>query len=399
MTFGQGLKNGVLFALPLILLLYKGWLVLKQTIFKILRPAEKRVFYIIANRYFVHLLIIIIATFAGLVANNVSAQADRPAGEDTLLFQAFKNSDTENQIFEDSGLPLVLEGGDQFFLDLPPQELEPDLPSVMHDQALAGIEVSPFGLPMTRTGSEDYYVQAGDTVSTIADMFGVSINTILWENGLSVYSIIRPDQKLVILPVTGLSHEVRKNDTVERLAKTYGVLVDEIMEFNNLSAGASLSLKQELIIPGGVPYVPPKPKVPVVKQPAPSPLPVVIPSGARYMWPAAVRRLTQYFSWRHPGIDIAGPTGTPLYASNDGVVILTEKKRTGYGWQIMIDHGNGFQTRYGHASQILVGRGQRVQKGQLIGLMGSTGRSTGSHLHFEFYAYGRRVNPFNYVSP
>lgn len=385
--------------MPLIILLYQGWLALKQLILQILRPAERRVFYMIANRYFVHLLIVIIAVFAGLVANNVSAQADRPAGEDTLLFQAFKNSDTENQVFEDNGLPMALEGGDQFFLDLPAQELEPDLPSVMHDQALAEIEVSPFGLPMTRAGKEDYYVQVGDTISTIADMFGVSINTILWENSLSAYSIIRPGQKLVILPVTGLSYKVKKNDTVEKLAKTYGVLADEIIEFNNLTEGASLSLGQELIIPGGVPYVPPKPKAPVVK-PAPSPpTQIVIPSGAGYMWPTTVRRITQYFSWRHTGIDIAGPVGTPLYASNDGVVILTEKKSTGYGWQIMIDHGNGFQTRYGHTSKILVTKGQYVTKGQLIGLMGSTGRSTGPHVHFEFYAYGRRVNPFNYVSP
>jgi len=122
------------------------------------------------------------------------------------------------------------------------------------------------------------------------------------------------------------------------------------------------------------------------------------PSSAKMVWPTVGHRITQYFSWRHNGVDIGNKVGTPLYAADDGVVVTsTGGWNGGYGNTIVIDHGGGVKTRYGHASKLLVKAGESVERGQLIALMGSTGRSTGSHLHFEVIIKGSRYNPLNYI--
>lgn len=130
---------------------------------------------------------------------------------------------------------------------------------------------------------------------------------------------------------------------------------------------------------------------------------VAIPSGR----PVNSANLTSGFGVRsdpfraraamHPGIDLAGPLGTPVYATADGVVDRSEWNNGGYGNLIEIDHGQGIQTRYGHLSQRIAQPGQIVHRGDLIGLMGSTGRSTGSHLHYEVRIDGRAVNPVPFL--
>ena len=99
----------------------------------------------------------------------------------------------------------------------------------------------------------------------------------------------------------------------------------------------------------------------------------------------------------HAGIDLAGPLGTPIYATADGIVGRSEWNSGGYGNLVELNHGQGIQTRYGHMSRRLVEAGTRVRRGQLIGLMGSTGRSTGSHLHYEVRIDGRAVNPIPFM--
>ncbi len=101
----------------------------------------------------------------------------------------------------------------------------------------------------------------------------------------------------------------------------------------------------------------------------------------------------------HAGIDLAGPYGTPIYATADGVVGRSEWNSGGYGNLVEINHGQGIQTRYGHLSRLIARPGQRVRRGELIGLMGSTGRSTGSHLHYEVRIDGRAVNPVPFMQP
>ncbi|MDD4271639.1 MAG: M23 family metallopeptidase, partial [Patescibacteria group bacterium] len=113
-------------------------------------------------------------------------------------------------------------------------------------------------------------------------------------------------------------------------------------------------------------------------------------------WPTVGARLTQYFSWRHYAIDIANKTGTPIYACDAGVVEVAGWG-TGYGNQIVIDHGGGRKSRYAHMSKFYVGKGEVVKKGEAIGLMGSTGWSTGPHLHFEYIINGVKYNPLNYL--
>ena len=113
-------------------------------------------------------------------------------------------------------------------------------------------------------------------------------------------------------------------------------------------------------------------------------------------WPTVGHYITQYFSWRHYGVDIANKVGTPIYASDTGVVEYAGWGK-GYGNQIVIDHGGGKKTRCGHLSKFYCKVGDEVDKGEAIGAMGSTGWSTGSHLHFEVIINGRKVNPLNYV--
>jgi murein DD-endopeptidase MepM/ murein hydrolase activator NlpD len=99
----------------------------------------------------------------------------------------------------------------------------------------------------------------------------------------------------------------------------------------------------------------------------------------------------------HAGIDLAGPVGTPIYATADGTVAEAGYNNGGYGNLIKLDHGRGIETRYGHLSSFTVRAGDRVKRGQMIGRMGSTGRSTGSHLHYEVRIDGRAVNPIPFM--
>ena len=107
-------------------------------------------------------------------------------------------------------------------------------------------------------------------------------------------------------------------------------------------------------------------------------------------------RITQYYSWRHHAIDIANKTGTPIYAADAGVIEVAGWG-AGYGNQIVINHGGGVKSRYAHMSKFYVKNGQKVSKGEAIGGIGSTGRSTGPHVHFEYIINGVKYNPLNYL--
>jgi len=252
-----------------------------------------------------------------------------------------------------------------------------------------------------------YTVQPGESIGTIADRFGVSITTILWANNLTIRSYIRPGDQLKILPTSGLIHKVKKGDNIAKIAKLYNANAEQIIKANKLQTnGTDIAVGEELIIPGGT-----KPQTAVAQITTPStrqyqqlqniaapPASSATPSNSGYMWPAGVHRITQYYSWRHTGVDIAGPIGTPLYAAKAGTVIRSQCGwNGGYGCHIIIDHGNGITTLYGHASRLLVSVGDEVEQGQTIGLMGSTGRSTGPHCHFEVRINNKRTNPLQYV--
>ena len=113
-------------------------------------------------------------------------------------------------------------------------------------------------------------------------------------------------------------------------------------------------------------------------------------------WPTVGHRITQYYSWRHRAVDIANKTGTSIYAADAGTINVVGWGK-GYGNQIVINHGGGKKTRYAHLSKFYVKRGQKVGKGETIAAMGSTGWSTGPHVHFEVIINGKKYNPLNYT--
>lgn len=250
-----------------------------------------------------------------------------------------------------------------------------------------------------------YVVQPGDTIGQIAGKFGLKLTTILWTNDLSERSTLRVGQRLVILPKDGILYRVRRGDTLEKIAHSFQSTVDKIVATNSLPSDR-LAVGASLIIPDGVRvdtparnqeknliarikniFIPPQ-----IKKNVGSAL-----SGVTAMlWPTTARRITQYFSWRHTGVDIAGPPSNKILAASNGTVVLSGWQR-GYGNTVIIDHGNGRRTRYAHASRLFVKRGEKVVRGETIAMVGSTGRSTGPHLHFEVYVGNRRVNPLTFV--
>ena len=250
-----------------------------------------------------------------------------------------------------------------------------------------------------------YAVEAGDTVSTIAEKFGISVNTILWANNLSAYSLIRPGDNLTILPTSGVAHQVIKGQALQAIARKYGIDEALITEFNELKSD-QLAIGQKLIIPGGRKdtYAAPSSESrsglallkDLLKGKPDKPDDRKIFSGNKMAWPTIGYRITQYFTWRHFGVDIANKLGTPLYAADSGVVQTAGWGR-GYGNQVVLNHGGGKLTRYAHQSKVLVRVGESVKKGEVIGLMGSTGWSTGSHVHFEIIINGAKKNPLNYI--
>lgn len=242
-----------------------------------------------------------------------------------------------------------------------------------------------------------YAVREGDSLSGIADMFDVSMNTILWANNLSSKEAVRPGMTLVILPVSGIRHKVASGDTLASLAKKYGSDADEIASYNGLSRAEGLSSGETVIIPGGelATKAPAKakaaPKATASKIKTGGSLGAVLGTGntasgasSSFANPAPAGRLSQgIHGWN--GVDLAAPSGSPINAAAAGTVIVSRVGgwNGGYGNYVVIDHGNGVQTLYAHMSTDAVSVGDTVSRGQNIGTVGNTGQSTGYHLHFE----------------
>lgn len=242
----------------------------------------------------------------------------------------------------------------------------------------------------------EYEVQDGDTLSTIANKFGVDMNTVLWQNELTSSSTIKPGQTLEILPVSGVSHKVKKGDTIYSIAKKYDVDPQPIVNFpfNTFTNDETfeLAIGQNVIVPDGImPAAKGVPAVPRVRQLTPD-AGTVVASGS-FVWPAS-GQISQRFVFYHRAIDIANRSAPAILAADAGTVMTAGwPDGYGYGNRVEIDHGNGYRTLYAHLSQIYVTPGQRVNRGDAIGKMGTTGRSTGIHLHFEVTRNGVYLDP------
>lgn len=265
------------------------------------------------------------------------------------------------------------------------------LPDEGPSGTIADIIVRPANPTISR-----YQVQPDDTLSDIAVLFGVDENTILWANDLPRGAMIHPGQVLTILPVTGLRHTVEKGDTLATVAEDYKADAAEIASYNGLDGSASLAVGTEIIIPDGVIAL--APAAPEPKPSTSTPRPSASSSGnsdagGYYLRPIEGGVRTQGIHG-YNGVDLAASAGTPILASASGEVIVSREGgwNGGYGNYVVIQHTNGTQTLYAHNSSNIVGVGQYVVQGQVIGYVGNTGRSTGTHVHFEIRGGPR--NPF-----
>ena len=242
----------------------------------------------------------------------------------------------------------------------------------------------------------EYAVVAGDTLYGIAKKYNLSAETIMFANGLEKNpDLLRLGQKLTILPTDGILHTVAQKDTLDKIAKAYKVKPEAIVNYslNHLDGkNPQIAVGQRLLVPGGKKEIP---QVATVYKGSAAPKGAKTGTG-RLIWPAS-GMLTQAFKPLHRALDLARAIGTPIKAADNGYVVVAGWSNAGYGNYIVIDHGNGLQTLYGHLSRIFVKPGNVVTRGAVIGNMGSTGNSTGPHLHFEVIKRGVRVNPRSYL--
>ncbi len=426
---------------PLVGFFYWIYRIIKKLVLRLSEFMRDRAMGLLANRYAIHAIVIILAfavTTTNLHAQSAPLQADNAAPqsilgtltqseEDAIVIeeagsqnvnssegvaylgsQALSSHDSAAQA-DQSGTDASSSGSadEEAYVD---DASELELVSPTANAVRVQPEINGGETPSTRSKIETYVVEDGDSLGSIARKFGLRTETILASNGLSARSVIHPGETLKITPVDGIIYKVKSGDTVNGIAKAFDSDGDKIIDMNGLASGAALSAGQELILPDGKLPAPPPPKRPsriatniknIFVAPPPSP---DRDSGDDMVWPTAVRRITQYFGHyrggtRHTGVDIAGPTGTPIYAAEDGVVAISSWNTGGYGNMVLINHGHGVFTRYGHASKLIVQAGDTVKKGDVIALMGTTGHSTGPHLHFEVMTGDphHRVNPLDYV--
>ncbi|MBU6214265.1 peptidoglycan DD-metalloendopeptidase family protein [Patescibacteria group bacterium] len=247
-----------------------------------------------------------------------------------------------------------------------------------------------------------YVVRPGDTLSEIASMYGVSVNTIIWANNLSGATDVHPGDTLIILPVSGLEHTVAKGDTLKSLAAKYGADATEIAQYNGVDANTPLVIGSRIMIPGGE-----------LGGPSQS-SPAKRPGGSRstkdpyrggggaliagyFSNPIMGGIITQgLHGWN--AVDIGAAIGTPIHAAADGTVIIVRNNggfNGGYGNYVVITHPNGTQTLYAHLRAAIVSPGQEVSDSQIIGYVGMTGHTTGPHVHFEVRG---AANPFSHCT-
>lgn len=275
-------------------------------------------------------------------------------------------------------------------------------------------------IPALRQAITEVRAKQGDSVDKLAERYGISSATLRLANNLSPsVKALNPGATLLVPATNGAIHTIEQGETLSEVAERYQVSIAAIEKANPDLNPDRLQIGQKLLIPGATRILlKPKPK-PVIEEAvsrgprgsyrARSMQPVASRSlssferrevaSGRYLMPTR-GILTSRYGWRwggfHSGIDVATSPGTPIVAAQGGTVISAGWEG-GYGMCINISHGNGITTRYAHCSRLYVSAGQQVGAGQLIGAVGSTGHSTGPHLHFEVRINGSAVNPASYL--
>lgn len=265
---------------------------------------------------------------------------------------------------------------------------EPSLPAVNDSALISTLNPSGTLVYLEQDRILIYTVQSGDTPGGIAKNFGISLNTLLWANNIRNSNLIKVGDELIILPVSGVQYKVKRNDTIESIAKEFKGDAPEILSFNGLALGEVLEIGSIIIIPDGEVTVPVYPSTPPVRT---QEYKVFVEDGY-YLRPITGGRKSRGVHG-HNGVDLANSCGSPVLASANGIIIIARNSgwNGGYGKYVVMTHSNGTQTLYAHLSTVLAKVGQQVAKLSQIATIGSTGNSTGCHVHFE--VRGAR-NPF-----
>ena len=265
-----------------------------------------------------------------------------------------------------------------------------------------------------------YTVQSGDTLFSIAANFGLKPETVLWGNFEVLQDnphLLKPNQVLNLLPTNGTFYQWQNGDTIDGVASQFNAEPKAILDYPGnfidltqiITGGAGIEVGMWVIVPGGS-----RP----IKDWGPPAITRTTAATARYygegacgsiyegavgsgtfVWPTVDHSVSGFTfdPGVHPAIDIAGQEGNSIFATDSGVVVYAGWSDYGYGYMIVIDHGNGWQSAYAHLSAVGVSCGQSVYQGGLIGAMGNTGNSSGAHLHFELSINGAKVNPLDYT--
>ena len=253
--------------------------------------------------------------------------------------------------------------------------------------AATGHDEIPWPHVANRANLQTYAVQQGDSLWSIAQQFELDIDTLRWSNPELERNpdILSVGTELRILPVSGVYHQAVAGETIEDIAAAYGVAPEAVAEYppNALYPPYNLETGQGLVVPYG------RKDGLVLPQPALAP-------DSTLAWPLA-GGITQGFNDAHPALDIGAPYGSTVYAADDGTITYAAWAQTGYGYTLIIDHGDGRETWYNHLKGTLLEAGNFVPRGTPIGEVGSTGHSSGPHLHFELRLNGERVNPTDYL--
>jgi murein DD-endopeptidase MepM/ murein hydrolase activator NlpD len=434
------------FVLPL----YKTFVMVRLRVARILLSARGIFFLLVTNRYVFHGLLLLITGVTVVTQWQAKNATAMEVGQKSLLYVLVTDGKAES--VEESVRPeLLVKDADYLgpgtIVAVPniDYDYEPDVDQPDANSIPGSLAVGPIGEPSTqadrqikRTKTETYTVQDGDTVASIAREYGVNVGTIVWTNKLDTRASIKPGDTLKIPPTSGVLHVVKKGETISKLASLYDIDAEQILAANNLTSASAIAVGEEVVIPGAVPPPVPvavkpsalnstlkRPTTPIAirtdipklsaipnksvdkyqeivttkkdDRPKPPDADTAATSKVKLLWPTTQHSITQYYGWKHTGVDLDGDYTDAIYAAEDGTVVEAGWNSGGYGLQVVIDHGNGFKTRYGHSSKLFVKVGDKVTRGETIAMVGTTGRSTGTHLHFEVYLNGKRTNPLAYI--
>lgn len=399
---------GRIFFIRLGVPIYRLAFFLRRQLLRLYIPAKSRFLFLFTNRYVFHAAIVVVAAVTSVVNIQAGEVRAETFGSKSLLY-GLVNKDPSGLIEEVSAgqmVPLVPSSySDLYAVSVEDVDIdllyEEDLATILGGSAISTPTISESNESLApRSTVEEYLVQEGDVLGSIAGRFNLSLSSILWANNLTYRSTIRPGQKLIIPPVDGVLYTVKNGDTLSSISKKYSSTSEKILVANNLSSVDSLKIGTSLVLPDATP-----PTIAPVRYTAPaasvfngtrgSTAPAAATGG--WVWPTDLCTITQYYNgWGHFGLDVDGDYINNIYAARGGTVTRASWF-SGYGNCVDINHGDGYVTRYGHLSKFFVSVGDVVGAGDALGKMGTTGNSTGTHLHFEVMEGKTKYNPLNFI--